>query len=342
MWLPCNHSRTTGEENMLYIVAVDAMESFIIKSQKVNDRQHIQFRNAGVSKKRVAMTDQIELTPLRPQIPESAGAGVASKEDANAMPVTLPALPAVPVPEGLHAPRFRACRSVDTRRWMHDASNCLIDALLCKQMPKETALMWAGVVAQDDIHALLDRQTQRQLLASQALQTSIEMSLPERAVELAKERDRCLAETQAAAEHLDAAADRCVDSIDAAIHAAEGLRTKVRNSRRDVKAMHTSLSRLCAPAAYRSWAPRIRAILNEEAESAYASLDALSEMGIVSIRAYKSSTMTNPTTQQHIKKPGLVTNSHLQSMLDAIDLKSKLRCVQKMQAVAYRAQNLFS
>lgn len=225
---------------------------------------------------------------------------------------------------------YRSHRSVDTRRWMLDATHGLVDAMLCSQMPKETASLWARV-ADADLGPLIETQRERERRAAGALQASIESSSAERAVELAAERDRCLAAMQDRHDELAAATDRCVDAIDAAVHTSGRLRSDLQRERREVSEVRRSLDRLCTPHGYRRWAPRIREVLAEEADAAYASLDRSCEASRNAMRSRK------PVTLPSTPGVGLVTNAHLQTLVDAADRRQQLEALRRLQAVAARS-----
>lgn len=216
---------------------------------------------------------------------------------------------------------------------MHDATCQLVDALLTPDVPKATASSWLGVL-DVDFATQLERQRLRETRAAQALQASIEASAAERAIELAAERDRCLAASQQAADEIDAIADRCVDAIDAAMHEATAVRTSTRRGRRDVEDMRRSLDRLCAPRAYHAWAPRIRTILDEEASTAYERLGRQTEAGVAGVHRRR------PASVAAASRVAVASNAHLQTLLDAADAGQKLRALQKLTDAVVRAAPL--
>lgn len=219
-------------------------------------------------------------------------------------------------------------RTVETRRWMQDATARLMLALLNGTVPKVTATLWSGVAAAD-LPTLIEHQGRRKQRAAEALQVAIEASSPERAMALADERDRCLAATEDFCDDLDAATDRCADAIDAAVHTSGGLRRTAREGRRDVEAMRRSLGSLCQAQAYRHWAPRIEEILKEEEDAAYQTLDAGTEAGLVALR-HAAPVLPTATA----KKAGLPSSAHLQTLVAAIEAERQLRAIARLRTAA--------
>lgn len=251
-----------------------------------------------------------------------------------AEPIETQPAPPPPAPSAPPPSTYRASRMVDTPRWMDDATCHLVDALLRPKMSKETAAAWSGVL-HVDVAPALNRQAEREVRAAQALQASIEASSAERAHELAAERDRSLAAAQAAGDQLDAAADRCVEAIDAAVYAGSEVRKTMRCGRRDVDEVRRSLDRMCTPPSYRSWAPHIRAILDEEAEAAYRSLESRTETGLANVRRRRPALPSPPP-------PVVASNAHLQTLVDAMDARRKLRVVGRLQEAAMRSSSLLA
>lgn len=309
-------------------------DSFVISPESTKDH-HIIFQEKGVSRLRMADGMPIVNVPLDSSVECSESSSPLAPSQASLASVPSEECNAPPVHASKQSPplTLRACRPVATSAWMHEATCKFVDALVASRIPKQTAALWTELAA-TDLAPLIERQAQRQARAAQALQASIESSPPERSRELAVERDRCLHETQAAVDELNAIADRCADALDAASHAASDVRSTMRQGRRDVESMHRSLCRMCTPAMYRSWAPRIREILDEEAQTAYESLQRSADARLADVRCHHPA---DPPTS-HVKvKVSTPTSAHLHTMIDAMQAGQKLRGLQRLMAAATRS-----
>lgn len=283
------------------------------------DDANIVFQERGVPRRRMHESVHLHPTtaaPLTTIVPPS-----------SPEPPSAPATPSAPTPPH-PVPSFRSTiRSVDTLRWLSEATNHLVTSLLRREVPRETASMWAGVVGAD-VGPLIERHVQRERRASEALQATIEASHVERAKELADERNLRMSEAHVSTDEIDAAAASCAEAVQSAAHRGLALRSRIVTEHRTIDDVHQSLASMAhKQPAYRSWLPRIQSILDEEADVAHSNVHQQSEQTLADVR--RCSTIV-PLS----KRASTPSTTHLQTIVDAIETIAKLRAVRTLQNAA--------
>lgn len=306
------------------------MDSFTVDPAKVEDN-NIEIVEGGVARHRIAAPLVVVESPADPVDALPA----APPPQPTVPPVSPPALPSVSPPVSPvappAAPAYRSAHRMRTQRWLCDASTGLVDALLSRKVPKETAALWRDVL-DADLDSLADREAKRQELAVRALQVAIESSPPERAMELSSERDRCLASI--GSDEVVEVARRCATAIDAAMNEASELRRSTRHDRREVESTARHLEGMCRPYSCSAWAPRILEVVHEEADAARRRMDAAQATSVVAVRAHKPSACADGPPRTYASNP------HLQTALDATEAQKDLRAVRTVRDAAVRCAGL--
>ena len=302
------------------------MDTFIVEPRDAGD-PHIVFQDRGVPRRRMAEPLQ------RPTDPRK------HREEAPAAAAPIESPTRRPFPEPLSR---SSSRLVDTRRWMHDATESILDALLRPAIPKDASRAWSGVIA-IDVEPLLERHETRERRWSAALQTAIETAHPDRAVALASERDKLLPMVERECDALDDEAAAYAECIDAAINAGIELRHRAVRSRRRIDEVSRELQRMCRPVAFRKWAPHVRRIILEEADAAYRSLESKAEEELGTLRTHRPLRVgQDAAAARRDHSVDVATNSHLQNLVGAIEARRKLRAVRVVQEAAIRTLPLLA
>lgn len=300
------------------------METFVVAPAE-ND--HVIFQEGMPPRHRLA-----EFSVATSELP-SAKSKIQEDELCRHVPATSTALTSMtpdPAPAPM-PPVYTAStpkvRDLRTREWLHHATSHLIDTLLNPKIDKDAALFWKDVL-DVDMDTLIERQRQRGQRSAEALQSSIEASLPERSKALMDERNRCMKDVEQYVDDLEDTTSRCVDAIQSACHTSLGLRTRMRNDHRCIDDTKASLTRLCAPQPYRRWASHIHAILDEESTTAYDELENLASKELQGIRGIRPVIGSPPPVMLTAGSP------HLQSLMDAAATESNLRAIQTLRSAA--------
>ena len=213
---------------------------------------------------------------------------------------------------------------------MCDATQALVGALLSPSLPLQAAALWSGALDPPPI----ERHAQREARAAEALQAVIEASSASRAAELAEARERAEEEAREEAYTMEAYADACVEAVDHASDLAAAAREEARRDAREVEDARRELGRMCAPAPFRAWAPRIRAVLDEEREEARSALRAKAEARCEEARARRHA--SPPPLSRRTSSPS-DSSAHLRTFVDASSRRREAEAVERMQAAAARA-----
>ena len=214
---------------------------------------------------------------------------------------------------------------------MCDATQALVGALLSPSIPREAAALWSGALALPPS----DRNMQREAHAAEALQAVIEASSAGRAAELAVARERAVHAAREEAGALGMYADACVEAVDHAADRAAAAREEARRDAREVEDARRELGKLCAPSAFGAWAPRIRAVLDEEREQALSTLRARADVRCGEARARRHA--SPPLRPRASSSPDASASAHLHTFVEASTRRSEAEAVGKLQDAAARA-----
>lgn len=218
-----------------------------------------------------------------------------------------------------------AASVMDTRAWISTASNALVGSLLRRSVPKETARLWVPALA-SDIAALQKRAEQQQIDAHDALQATLESSLPERAREIASERDRVLRQARANAEATLDAAYRSSEHIRAAVNAAHETRKYSIAQRAELARANAQLLKMAKPYQRSAYGKHVRQVIEEESSKARAALDAKIEQSIASFRSLMEPLPPAVQTTQRLAGG----SPQLQQLADAVQRKSELQAIRRV------------